>query len=411
MEYYLLTFSIIPLFVGRAALPIFATALFGRFGQGLDVGWLGFFEDVTAVDLLDNIPAWATQDEVLVVLGVFALVEFLLRHIPETRFLIDGVSDSTVKGIAAGACSFLLVGGDLAGLVDIWLETGDLTNFEWGLGLQYTWSFGIGVAVFGLASARLLLWDFVESIDPDGELGVSTAMTWAESSVGFLGIFFVFILPGLTAIAAAVGILAAWLTTRALRAAERASFEDCENCGAPGPRCAPACASCSTPRLRVHSVGVLGRVTDSTSRDAHSHRFDLIAVHRCPHCGHRLRGSGPSQDCHQCGRSVFDGDADRAAYVGRMSQRLPSTLLVCLLFSSVPLVGLLPGYFYYRLTLLSGLSIYMPRTSRFGRRWVLRLVKFGLLFVQWVPGLGALTLPVICYVDFRIARRALSPTA
>ena len=61
-----------------------------------------------------------------------ALVEFLVRHIPETRFLIDGVSDSTVKGIAAGACSYLLVGGDLTGIVDLWLETGDLTHFEWG---------------------------------------------------------------------------------------------------------------------------------------------------------------------------------------------------------------------------------------------------------------------------------------
>ena len=40
MEYYLLTLSIIPLFVGRAALPIFATACFGRWGRDLDPSWM-----------------------------------------------------------------------------------------------------------------------------------------------------------------------------------------------------------------------------------------------------------------------------------------------------------------------------------------------------------------------------------
>ena len=41
------TLSIIPLFVSRAALPIFTTACFARWGATWDVGWLGFFEDFT----------------------------------------------------------------------------------------------------------------------------------------------------------------------------------------------------------------------------------------------------------------------------------------------------------------------------------------------------------------------------
>ena len=407
MDYYLLTLSIIPLFVGRAALPIFATACFARWGNGIDVSWLGFFEDFTGIGLLSSIPAWAIGDEVLLILGLFAAIEFLVRHIPETRFLVDGASDTMIKAMAAGCCSYLLVGGGIDGLLDIWVQTGDITNFEWGLGLQYTWSFGVGIAVFVLASARRIFWELLEDVDPDGDLGITSLLLWAEDGIGFVGVFFVFIMPGLTALAAVVGVTAAWILLTSLKAVERAGHAACGSCAVRGPACGPHCGSCGVTRSEVRGVGVLGRVTGQAATPGPQHQVALIAGHRCPHCGQRLGRTSEEPRCAACERPVFGSDSDRATYVESLSSRLPSTLLVCLLCSAVPVVGLIPGFLYYRLTLLAGLRAYMPPQSRFFRRWMLRLLKIGLIMLQWVPLVGALTLPVICMVDFHFARRAV----
>ena len=407
MDYYLLTLSIIPLFVSRAALPIFTTACFARWGSTWDVGWLGFFEDFTGLDLLDNIPVWATGDEVLIVLGIFAAIEFFMRHAPETRMLMDGASDCIIKAMAAGSCSYLLVGGDLDGLLNLWVESGDLTHFQWGMGLQYTWSFGIGFAVFILASTRSVIWEFLEEIDPDGELGITPLFAWLEDTVGFLGILFAFIMPGLTAIAAFVGIIGAWSVAKGIEAMERASHEPCVRCKTLGPKCGPNCASCGVKRATVNKVGLLGRVLDEPAPSEAQHRIALIATHRCPTCGHRLGRSGASPTCEACSEPVFASTSDRAAYVSDLSSRLPSTLLVCGMCSFIPVLGLIPGYFYYQLTLLAGLRSYMPTSSRFGRRWLMRLFKLSLLAFQWVPFIGVITLPIICFVDYRIARKAV----
>jgi hypothetical protein len=154
-------------------------------------------------------------------------------------------------------------------------------------------------------------------------------------------------------------------------------------------------------------VGVLGRVTGQPVTLGESHRVALIAGHRCPSCGDRLGRTGAAPSCGTCERPVFASPSDRTAYVESLGRRLPSTLAVCLLCSSVPVVGLIPGFLYYRLTLLAGLRAYMPPQSRFFRRWMLRLLKVGLIMLQWVPLVGALTLPVICLVDFHFARRAV----
>ena len=81
---------------------------------------------------------------------------------------------------------------------------------------------------------------------------------------------------------------------------------------------------------------------------------------------------------------------------------------ICFFFSAIPLVGLLPGILYYRLTLIAGFRNYMPTSDRLLRRWLLRLLKLVLVLVQWIPLVGALTLPLVCLVDFLLARRSIT---
>jgi len=406
MSFYLLTLSIIPLFVSRAFVPIFATALFARWGQDWDVGWLGFFEDFTGVGLLDTIPAWAIGDEVMVVLGILAGVEFTLQRFPETRALLQGMSDTLIKAVGAGCTSYLLVGGDLAGIVEIWIDNGELTDFDWGRGLQYSWSFGIGFVVFFLASIRAWIYQSLEEADPDDDLGLQGLMAWLEDTFSFVGIFVAIIMPVVTAVAALAAIVVGWSVKASAKAFESRQRTACADCGEDVPECAPHCAHCGVSRAEPSAVGWMGLIQSAAATDPEEHRSKLREGHRCHHCGERLSGRGVLQTCGQCQTPAFATRADLTRYLDRAQGRLPRTLLVCGLWSLVPVIGLFPGILYYKFSLVYGLKAYTSRSKNLAVRILRRLVVVVLLF-QWVPGLGAFFLPLVCLVDYRLSRKAL----
>jgi len=407
MSFYLLTLSIIPLFVSRAFVPIFATALFARWGAGLNVVWLGFFEDFTGISLLDTIPAWAIQDEVLVVLGVLAGLEFLLQRIPETRALVQGVSDALIKAIGAGCTSYLLVGGDLAGILEIWIENGELTRFDWGRGLQYTWSFGIGLVVFSLASIRGWIYAFLQETDPEDDLGLQGLMAWLEDAISFVGIFVAFIMPAITAAAALVAMFMVWTLKQSLTVIESRQKIACHQCDAQVPACAPHCGYCGVSRSDPSAVGWMGWIQSESASDSKEHRYKLLEGHRCFHCGVRLAEHGVLSSCKQCQTPVFATEADLTTYLDRVQRRLGRTLIVCGFWSLVPVFGMVPGLIYYKLSLVYGLKAYTPQSRNFLVRLLRRLFVLFLLLFQWVPGLGLFSLPLICLLDYRMSRKAL----
>ncbi len=407
MSFYLLTLSIIPLFVSRAFVPIFATALFARWGAGLDVVWLGFFEDFTGIGLLDTIPAWAIQDEVLVVLGVLAGLEFLLQRVPETRVLIQGVSEAVFKAVGAGCISYLLVGGDLSGILEIWIENGELTQFDWGRGFQYTWSFGIGLVVFSLASIRGWIYTFLQEADPDDDLGLQGLMAWLEDAISFVGIFVAFIMPALTAMAALIAILMVWALKRSLEVIESRQQVGCTQCDAKVPSCAPHCSHCGVSRPEPRTVGWMGWIQSEAVSDPKEHEYKLLEGHRCHHCGARLSERGVLHSCEQCHTPVFATENELTVYLERVHGRLGRTLFVCGLWSFVPVFGMVPGLIYYKLSLVYGLKAYTPSSRNFLVRLLRRVFVLFLLLFQWVPGLGLFSLPLICFLDYRMSRKAL----
>ncbi|MEE2752199.1 MAG: hypothetical protein VX519_12275 [Myxococcota bacterium] len=407
MSFYLLTLSIIPLYVSRAFLPIFATALFARWGAGLNLGWLGFFEDFTGIGLLDTIPAWAIEDQVLVVLGVLAGLEFLLQRIPEARILVQGVSDSIIKAVGAGCTSYLLVGGDLSGLLDIWIESGDITEFDWSRGLQYTWSFGIGLVVFSLSSIRGSLYAFLQEADPEDDLGLQGLLAWLEDAISFVGIFVAFIMPAITAMAALVAVLLVWALKRALTTIQNRQMVACHQCDNKLPACAPHCGYCGVPRPDPSAVGWMGWIQSESTTDTTEHHYKLLEGHRCHHCGTRLAKRGVLHSCEQCQTPVFATESDFTTYLNRVQQRLTRTLVVCALWSLFPVFGLVPGLIYYRLSLVHGLKAYTPQSRNLIVRLLRRVFVVVLLLFQWVPGLGLFSLPLICLLDYRMSRKAL----
>ena len=73
----------------------------------------------------------------------------------------------------------------------------------------------------------------------------------------------------------------------------------------------------------------------------------------------------------------------------------------------MPLLGLIPGIVYYRLSLLGGLRRYLPTGASIVTRWTVRLLNLVLIALQWIPFVGAAMLPLLCITNFALYRRAL----
>ena len=83
-----------------------------------------------------------------------------------------------------------------------------------------------------------------------------------------------------------------------------------------------------------------------------------------------------------------------------MREKLPRTLLISAAFGVIPVIGLIPGVIYYRLSLIASLRYYVPRSASMLSRWFARIVTFLMICLQPVPGVGAVTLPLMCLVNY-----------
>ena len=95
------------------------------------------------------------------------------------------------------------------------------------------------------------------------------------------------------------------------------------------------------------------------------------------------------------------------AYLDALAGRLPRTLLICLGLSSIPVLGVVPGVVYYRLSVVSGLRGYIPPLRGCMTRVTVRIINWGIIALQPIPILGALVVPIMCLASYWIYRRAL----
>ncbi len=136
--------------------------------------------------------------------------------------------------------------------------------------------------------------------------------------------------------------------------------------------------------------------------------MELVARKRCAFCGERVSGHGTDLSCGACETAVFGGPADLERYLAHLDRQVPKTVVVCFAFSMIPLLGIVPGIIYYRLSLVSGLVRYVPPTTGCTTRWVVRAVNLLLICLQPVPILGAFLLPLMCVGNYAIYRKALA---
>ena len=81
-------------------------------------------------------------------------------------------------------------------------------------------------------------------------------------------------------------------------------------------------------------------------------------------------------------------------------------LLVSAGFSMIPVIGLIPGVIYYRLTIIGPLRRYIPRTRTILLRWLVRIAIFLLIMLQWIPVAGIFAVPAMALLNYSVYRSA-----
>lgn len=388
----LYTLSSIPLFASRPFLAAFATALVSRFGTELP--WIG---DHAIVVSLHAGPAWFQSTTCLVVLGVLAALEVLSARSPEVRQILEQV-DGIVKGVVAALVSFAVIDGDTARTIDALRKAG----FSEALLPVLA-----GGATFALAGMRRKVIELVTDIDDGDDLGLQSLLAWVEDGVTVLGVLFLLVFPVVAVVLAALAVLGIDLLRRRAERREERSRIPCAVCATPILPHASGCHACGREVVASPAVGVFGQARDRPGADRERHAFELAARKRCPLCATRLKRRTLSQPCPTCGRVTFASRSEFERYLAGMQARLPRTLLVALVLSAIPLLGIIPGVIYYRLNLVAGLRGYVPPLRGLTTRWAVRALHVGVIALQPIPLVGAGVLPFLCWSTFALYRRAL----
>ncbi|MEM9292536.1 MAG: DUF4126 family protein [Acidobacteriota bacterium] len=402
LSYLITTLGLIPYFSSRAFVPLLATGLTARFGSQWELT-----ANLAGIQVFSDAPLWLGSDLTLMVLGALAVAEVLLTKSPELREVI-ALSDAQLKGLATALLCLVLAGQWPLGKgpwesSSAMLQAGFLSE----LSIFHLWALLIGGSTWWFASLRNRLYAWLRELDADDDLGVQGLLSWLEDGLGFLGVLFVVILPTLALIAAGLALLALFLIQRFLIYREEKQKVPCEHCGLPVAPCGLHCWSCNQPRSHPLQVGILGVIRQRPVRDRVDHRFQLQARKRCPRCGERLETRQLNGACSACSTAPFEHQEELQRYLKRLRGQLPVHLSVLAVLSFIPVLGLIPGILYYRLSLISSLRCYIPLTSRFFARWSVRLLNFVLIILQPVPFFGMFTLPLMCLSNFWIYSRLL----
>lgn len=386
----------------RAFVPAFAAACIMRFGSelGLEAGMMQHFS-------AEDAPTWFTSNGAIGCLGLLAALEIGATKNADARAmygLVEQYAKPTMAGVtqlgilSAADARFLQEATPVATLVPV------AAGMTWHavlipLTIAGTW---------GLSFARGAVMSIVSDADEDDDTGIQGLWSWAEDIWAFFGLWLLVIFPVFMLIV--IGIVAGVILLLRRRAAikDEQSKIDCvsDTCQTRVYASAMACQTCAAPVACPCRLNIFGGAALGKPADLEQHPYDLTAQKRCPVCATRLEKHHAQQTCTACGHELFKDEAFLKTYTDRVAVRLPLTLAVSALFSLVPIVGLIPGIIYYRVKLVAPFRRYVPRGKSLLMKWAIRILFFVLIAVQWMPGLGVITVPVMALVSF-LAYRGL----
>lgn len=379
-------------FASRAFVPAFITAAMLRFAPDY-VAWMP--EDLSGI--AEHSPSWFTSDISLLIFGILAALEIAATKSPDIRAVYQEF-DKYAKSIVAVITYMGITSAQDVGFVERATQQAGFTD-----GLP---ALMIGLGVLWMGTLRAGALSIFTDADEDDDIGVQGLFSWAEDIWGLFGPILLLIFPII--MLTLIGIVAGFLVLMRRRAEkkEEQSKLPCANCGELIYGAAVQCFACNTPVQAPRAVSVLGRSLSEPTPDPADHPYKLVQKKRCPSCATRFERRAVHQSCEACGHELFADPAFADAYLSRMDARLPIVLLISAVFSLIPVVGLIPGVIYYRLTLIGPIRRYIPRTRAILLRWVVRITIFFLIMFQWVPVAGALVVPIMALLNYTVYRSA-----
>jgi hypothetical protein len=426
-------------FTSRPLLTAFGMALMGRWAAnaGVDVSTHFALGEtmLTSVGSAAALP-WLLGDTALMIFGLLALFEFLAYTNEDLRFLYEEAIGFVQPG-SAFVVNYSFAGWEVSSFIEMVRQL-PATVFAFDLpgasiGLLSVSSHHYSLSAAGLAGAlsfvapilsiiwagilagatwllgrvRAAVVDTINTLDDGNSLGLISILHWTETAwVGiatYLIIFLPIIALALCGLTVATLVMIRWYFDRR----ERLSMIGCQHCGTKIHPTAPACPNCRQSQAQPRQVGLFGQPKDQLATDPAAHRLELIARKRCPVCATRLKERAVRQTCTGCGTVTFADMSAINVYMRSLHARLPRTLLICFLCGLIPVVGVVPGIAYYRLSLVASLKGYVPRTIGCLTRWGIRLAGLVLLALQPIPVLGSLTLPAMCLLNYTVFRKVV----
>lgn len=392
----------IGLFASRAFVSAFAIAALLKWGP--QIAWI---QNTGLLQHITDVPTWFTHDITVTILGLLAVLEIAATKSADARALLNEV-DGYLKSGTAFVTTLTLAGiiskNDAAVIKQI-TAWGDAVHAGVGESALafFTAAFSaIGVWLTCAVRARML--GVLFDADPDDDTMIGGLLSWAEDLWALLGTLMLILFPvvmlGITAVLLS-GI--AFLQWRAKRKEEK-SKTACPTCAESMYRCAINCPNCNAANPSVHGIGWLGQSLDTRATNVDDQPNALIRKQRCPVCATYLKPRRIRQACPGCGHALF-ADQDRThRYLSSIDARVPLTLAITCLLSLIPIVGLIPAIMVYRLKLIAPLRRYTSMTRTIPVRWALRILFLVLVWVQVIPGIGALAVPMMAILSYSAYR-------
>lgn len=392
------------LFASRAFVSAFAVAAALKFGPHIPyINSTGLLQQVT------NVPSWFTHDLTVTLLGVLALLEIAATKSADARALLNEVDSYLKSGMAfvsTLAVSGIITANDASVLNEIisWHEPVRAGLGEDALGFVVAVFTAGGVYVSSVVRRNLL--GVLSEADPDDDTMIGSLLSWMEDLWALFGTMLLILFPVvMLLISGTVFTVIALLQWRAKRREEKSKVP-CASCGEAMYRSAVACPNCQAGNESIHAVGWLGQSKNKLAADPGEQPVRLTQKQRCPVCAANLEPRQMRQTCLGCGYELFETEADSAAYLSTLDRRYPKVLIVTALLSLIPIIGLIPAIMVYRLRLIAPLRRYLTIARRMPLGIGLKGLFFVLIWVQVIPGVGAIAVPIMASISYGTYRGA-----
>jgi hypothetical protein len=380
----------IGIFASRAFLPAFVTAVLLRFGP--HVPWLAH---TGLMPHIRDVPTWFTSDAALIILGVLAALEIVAHRYAEAAAFLEQFHGFLKTGMAMLTYLGVLNAMDRAAANHLINEAGLIESLP---------VLAIGAGVYIATQVRGAVLGPLSEADEDDDLGFLGIIRWVEDLWAGLGPVALLLFPLLTVAAFGLAALILVIVERRLDSRRERAKVVCVNCGQPIQASVLMCHLCHAPVNAPRDVGLLGQPKDRPT-DPRSLPFRLVAVKRCPVCATRLKRRAIKQVCGTCGHQLMDEPRFVHDYIAAIDRRVPMVLVFCFLLGLIPVLGVIPGVIYYRLSIVAPFRRYIPPGRVFLIRWVVRLAVVILVACQWVPVAGGLAVPSMALINYLVYRR------